>query len=149
MILDTLSRWRDYGWNSNRFEAAFRFLEAMTPDMADGKHVIDGDTVFCMIGRHETKPREGQEFEAHRDYADIQYIVQGVEAILWAPVPELTVVKPYEPDAELYALTESPTELILRAGQFCVLFPQDAHAPCIAHDKPSAVRKAVVKVRLA
>ena len=78
----------------------------------------------------------------------IQYMLDGVESILWAPQPSLKVTKPYEPDIEFYALTPDPVDVILSAGRFCVLLPEDAHAPCIAHGTPGKVRKAVVKVRL-
>ena len=149
MIFDTIKHWRGYGWKAGRFTQAFEFLETLTPDTAAGRYEIDGDLVFCMLQGYETRSREGHQFEAHRDYADIQYMLSGEESILWAPTPELTSVKPYEPDIEFFALTPDPTELVLTPGRFCVLFPQDAHAPCTTHVTPSSVRKAVVKVRVA
>ena len=148
MILDTMEHWREYVWKSGRFAHAFEYLETLTPDTADGRYEIDGDSVYCMLQGYETRSLEGHQFEAHRVYADIQYMLSGEESILWAPTPELTVIKPYEPDIEFYALTPNPTELVLTAGRFCVLFPQDAHAPCTTHVTASHVRKAVVKVRL-
>ncbi len=148
MIFDTLAHWRDYGWKSGRFVQAFEFLETMTPETPDGRFEIDGDAVYCMFSGYETRGLEGHQFEAHRVYADIQYMLSGEESILWAPTPELTVVKPYAPDIEFFALVPNPTEIVLSAGRFCVLYPQDAHAPCTTHVNPSSVRKAVVKVRL-
>jgi len=148
MILDTLGNWKNYSWTQPRFQAGFEYLEALDPATADGTYPIDGDDVYCIVQTYESMPREGQEFEAHRDFADIQYIISGEESILWAPRPELTVTKPYEPDIEFQALIPAPTDLVLSAGRFCVLFPDDAHAPCIAHGQPCTVRKAVVKVRV-
>ena len=149
MIMDVLSRWNRYYWLNERFEASFRFLEMLKPDAPDGRHEIDSDNVFCTVQSNETRPRDGQRFEAHRQYADIQMILDGEEAILWAPVDALKVVQPYETDIEFYGLTAAPTELVLTPGVFCVLFPQDAHAPCIQHGNVSKARKAVVKVRIA
>jgi YhcH/YjgK/YiaL family protein len=148
MILDLLSNWTQYEWPSPSFVKAFEFLAAMGPDLADGKHVIDGEDVFCLMQTYDTLPLEGHEFEAHRAYADIQYLMAGQESIYWAPTSHLTVTKPYTPDIEFYSLAPDPTELVLAPGQFCVLFPQDAHAPCILHAEPCTVRKAVIKVRL-
>ena len=148
MILDTLNNWDKYNWTSASFRLAFDFLANMGDSIADGKHIIDGDNVYCMVQSFETSPLEGHEFEAHRDYADIQYIMAGQESIFWGPTPELAVTKPYKPDIEFYALIPNMTEMVLAAGQFCVLFPQDAHVPCVMHGQPSKVRKAVVKVRL-
>ncbi len=148
MILDTLKNWKDYKWQDGRFTAAFKFLESIGHGIADGRHDIDGDNVYCMIQAYTTRSREGHEYEAHRNYADIQYLLAGEESILWAPTPSLVVIKPYEPDIEMYAAIPSATDLVLKPGIFCVLFPQDAHAPCLEHGGPVMVRKAVVKVRL-
>jgi YhcH/YjgK/YiaL family protein len=148
MILDTLDNWKKYAWSLDRFRRAFEFLEGLAPDTADGTYRLDEDDVYCMLQGYETKPIEGHEYEAHRNYADIQYMIEGEESILWAPQRTLTVTKPYKPDIEFYSLTPNPVDIILTPGRFCVLLPDDAHAPCIAHGAPVKVRKAVVKVRL-
>jgi YhcH/YjgK/YiaL family protein len=148
MILDLLTHWQQYRWGGERFRLGFKFLESLDPTTADGTYRIDGDNVYCMVQTYETRPRDGHQFEAHRTYADIQYLVRGEESILWAPTSELTVTKPYKPDIEFFALVPSPTDLALMPGRFCVLFPQDAHAPCTIHGAPCTVRKAVVKVKL-
>jgi len=148
MILDTLENWPKYTWNNERFEAAFKYLENFDPATPNGTVHIDGDNVYCMVQGYETTALEGHEFEAHQVYADIQYVISGLESIFWAPTPQLTVTKPYKPDIAFYSLIPNPTELVLAAGQFCVLYPQDAHVPCVSHGAPSQVRKAVVKVKL-
>ncbi|MBT7598814.1 MAG: DUF386 family protein, partial [Gemmatimonadetes bacterium] len=38
--------------------------------------------------------------------------------------------------------------LPMQAGQFIVLWPQDAHMPGMAIDSPAPVKKAVFKVKL-
>lgn len=149
MIMDVLARWNNYRWINERFETAFRFLETLKCDAPEGRTEIDGENIFCMVQPYETRAWEGQRFEAHRQYADIQLVLDGEESILWAPVETLTTVQPYEPDIEFFDLTPAPTELVLTPGVFCVLFPPDAHAPCLEHGAPSRVRKAVVKVRIA
>jgi len=148
MIMDVLSRWNHYYWLNERFEESFRFLEMLAPGTPDGRHDIDGDNVYCMIQSYETKSREGQQFEAHRQYADIQMVLEGEESILWAPADGLETVRPYEPDIAFFALTPTPAELVLTPSVFCVFFPQDAHAPCLRHGGITRVRKAVVKVRI-
>ncbi len=152
MILDTFDHGREAVAglpHHERFEAGVEFLRNLAPDAPDGRHEIDGDRVFCMVQTYETQKKEGREFEAHRDYADIQCLLKGVESILWAPVDKLTVTKKYETDYELYSLTENMTEIVLTPGRFCVLLPRDAHAPCVAYQGIIVpARKAVVKVSL-
>lgn len=148
MIFDTMDHWKDYNLPGERFQKGFEFLEALDPGIADGKYEIDGKNLFCAIETYETTPAAGHDFENHREYADIQCLLKGEESILWMPREGLTVTIPYEPDIEFQALTPAPTDLVLIPGRFCVLFPQDAHAPGVAHGAPCTVRKAVVKVKL-
>jgi YhcH/YjgK/YiaL family protein len=150
MVLDTLKNWRKYAWANPRFAVGFEYLEREAKNQPEGTHEIEGKDLYCMIQAYETTPAEGHEFEAHRQYADIQLVLEGEESILWAPQPALTVSKPYKTDIEFYALDSFPaaTEVVLTAGCFGVFLPEDAHAPCIAHGAPARVKKAVVKVRL-
>jgi len=118
MILDSLTLWHRYAPLHPRLGHAFAFLEQVRPDIVIGRHEIAGDDMFALVQRYQTRPIEGMQLEAHRRYIDVQYLVTGREAIHWAP---------------------------LRAGQFMMLFPDDAHVPCCCIDAPSEVVKVVVK----
>lgn len=149
MILDHLENWQRYNWPSPKFAQAFEALAVLGTDVPAGKTELDGDNAFFMVQDYETKP-EPEFFEAHRVYADIQILLEGREHILWTPAPaNLTVTKPYEPDAEFYAPTPEAASLLLEPGGFAVFFPQDGHAPGLAASEPAPVRKAVAKVRIA
>lgn len=148
MILDALSQWRRYASLNPRFARAFAFLEQVTPETADGRHEIDGDAMFALVQRYETRLAAGQP-EVHRRYIDIQFIVRGREVIQWAPLATLTeVTKPYDDvkDAAFFAATAGMVPVRLTAGQFAIFFPDDAHAPCCVCDEPESVMKVVVKV---
>jgi YhcH/YjgK/YiaL family protein len=148
MILDSLPRWRRYASLNPLFPKAFAFLEEVTPAVADGRHEIDGDAVFALVQRYETRLAAGQP-EAHRRYVDVQFIVAGREVIQWAPLGSLTeVTKPYDDakDAGFFADGGALVPIRVAAGQFAILFPDDAHAPCCAWAGPEAVVKVVVKV---
>ena len=149
MILDSLTVWHRYAPLHARLANAFTFLEQVRPDIAIGRHEIAGDDVFALVQRYQTRPVEGMQLEAHRRYIDVQYLVAGREAIHWAPLGALAqAIQEYDPvkDAGLYALSAAAVPVPLRVGQFMVLFPDDAHAPCCRLDAPSEVVKVVVKV---
>lgn len=148
MILDSLPQWRRYAALHTRLAQAFAFLEQATPDSADGRHAIDGDAVFALVQRYQTRPAAGP-LEAHRRYVDVQYLLRGREVIQWAPLASLTTVaRPYdaEQDAGLFAADAGVASVPVSAGQFMILFPDDAHAPCCAWAEPEPVVKIVVKV---
>ena len=125
-----------------------RLLDENAPD---GSYKIVGDELFINVMTYETKPRTEGMFETHRDYADIQMMIEGIEEIGFTPNPEgLSVTEPYRPDFELYAMTDAYEGVAMERGKLCIILPREPHAPGIAPDGiPHRVRKMVAKVRLA
>lgn len=149
MILDTLANSARYESLNPRFAKAFAWLRGFDGTQALGRHDIDGDHCFALVQTYESKPQDKALFEAHRKYIDVQFLHAGRETILWAPLAtmqEETMAYDAEKDAALWKLTADTTPLHLSAGHFAILFPEDAHAPCIEWDRPEQVVKIVVKV---
>ena len=149
MIFDTLENSTQYESLNSRFAKAFAFLRTVDGTQELGRHDLDGDACFALVQTYETKPLEKAKFEAHRKYIDVQFIHSGRETILWAPLStmkEETMAYSEEKDAALWKLTPETTPLHVSAGHFAILWPQDAHAPCIEWEKPEPVFKVVVKV---
>jgi biofilm protein TabA len=152
MILDTLDHARRYEALNPRFALAFDFLRQFDGSQALGRHDLDGDHCFALVQTYETKPLEKAKFEAHRRYIDVQYLHRGRECILWAPLDSMQeVMMPYseEKEAALWKLTPEYTSLEMEPGRFAILYPEDAHAPCIVREQVRDVLKVVVKVAVA
>ncbi len=149
MILDTLENAARYEVLSPRFAQAFAYLRGVDGTQEMGRVDIAGDDVFAIVQTYTTKPLEKALFEAHRKYIDVQFIHSGRETILWAPLAtmgEETRAYTVEKDAALWKLVPDVIPLHLSAGHFAILYPEDAHAPCVEWDTPSEVFKVVVKV---
>lgn len=149
MIQDTLDNSARYEALCPRFAKAFGFLRTVDGTQTLGRHDIDGDQVFALVQTYQTKPAAEALFEAHRKYIDVQFLYSGRETILWAPLAamkEQTMAYDESKEAALWKLVPDTTALHLSAGHFAILFPEDAHAPCVQWDKPEAVFKVVVKV---
>lgn len=149
MILDTLDHAAQYEVLNSRFAKAFAYLRTVDGTQPLGRQDLDGDDCFALVQTYETKPLEKAKFEAHRKYIDVQFIFSGRETILWAPLAamvEETMAYTEEKEAALWKLVPDVTPLHMSAGHFAILYPQDAHAPCIDWDKPEQVFKVVVKV---
>ena len=87
-------------------------------------------------------------FEAHRNYIDIHYILSGKEAFGYADVDSLSTTKAYD-EADDYELLEGEiSTLILKEGDFCVVFPEDAHIPCMQKLSDDLIR-VVAKIKCA
>lgn len=149
MIFDTLSNSARYESLNSRFAKAFAYLRTVDGSQPLGRHDLEGDDCFALVQTYETKPQEKALFEAHRKYIDVQFIQSGRETILWAPLASMaeeTMAFDQSKDAALWKLVPDTTALHVSAGHFAILFPEDAHAPCIEWDQPETVFKVVVKV---
>lgn len=118
--------------------------------LADGRVEIDGQRLYALFQSYETRSGEPN-FEAHRKYLDIQYVVAGEEVIGWASIDRMAVDVPYDEAKDVCLGHVAPGEMTpvrLSAGQLAVLYPTDAHAPKLAAGAPTAVKKIVVKVAI-
>lgn len=151
MILDTLDNAARYEALHPHFAKAFAFLRAVDGTQALGRHDLVGDECFALVQTYETKASSEALFEAHRKYIDVQFLHSGCETLLWAPLAtmrEETMAYNEAKDAALWKLIPETTPLRFAAGHFIILYPEDAHAPCIQWQQPESVFKVVIKVAL-
>lgn len=131
------------------FEKAFDAVEKLiltAPE--DGRYDVEGDDAYIMVSTYETKPVNSERrFESHREYIDIQLLLEGRELIGFSPVKALAVTDEYRPDYELYGMVDCFDKVILEKGKFAVIYPNEPHAPGLAANVPEKVRKIVIKVR--
>ncbi len=149
MVLDVLPNAGVYFAIHHGFEKAFSFLRrADLPDLAPGKYPVEGTDIFALVQKNSGKRKEDANLEAHRDYIDIQFLIDGDEQTGWSPLSSCkAVLTPYSVEKEIEFFSDPPqTYLALKPGMFTIFFPGDAHAPMIAE---GTVHKCVVKVRVA
>lgn len=149
MLMDLRENVKNYLGISKKIDKALNILQNEDfINMQDGKYEIDQD-IYYFVGRYETKT-EWNPFEAHRKYLDIQYVVQGKETIGYKDNHSLDIEKEYceENDYMLYKMPDCFNKLMLSKGSFCIFWPNDAHSPGYAYDKPEKVCKIVLKIKL-
>ena len=150
MIVSDLNHVSRQAVLSPNLKKAIDFLRS--PDLhllPDGRVEIDGDRVFALVQRFETKWSATPKFECHQKYIDIQFVLSGEEIIGWAPTERMEITAADEADKDISFGTVAKgqwTPVHLQAGQMAVLYPEDGHAPKMALRNPSAVMKIVVKV---
>lgn len=119
--------------------AELKSFEPATIPLSCGKILVQQGT---------TKPWKDALLEAHREYLDIQYIVEGKEAVGWAPVETLEATEEYNSvkDKCMYKGENAPMEIA--AGYCYVVYPEDAHAPGTHLDAPNGYTKLVIKLKV-
>jgi YhcH/YjgK/YiaL family protein len=149
MITDKIENAELYKNLSPLFNKAFKYIaETDFTKLAPGKYPIDGDDVFALLQEYETKPLEECMLEGHKKYADIQYILNGEEQVGITLFNNQQILKPYDVTNDIAFYKGDYSTITLSAGNFSIFFPDDLHMPRVQVDRPSPVRKLVIKVRV-
>jgi len=149
MIIDTLDNAHLYESLSERFAKAFAYLRSGRPASDPvGSYELDGPDLFVNVEQYVSKPLQLGQYEAHKKYIDIQFVVAGSEQMGYAPLGTVEETEPYNAGRDVAFYQGSGSILRVPDGSFVVFFPGDAHMPCIAEGEPAQVRKVVVKVRI-
>lgn len=116
-------------------------------DLKTGRYEVDGDRLFYMIQRYNTKTPEEAKFESHEEYIDLQVILAGREIIGYAPVAQLEETGRPKKDFIEYADPASFTPVHMEAGMCAIFYPGDGHKPCYSIGEQQEVVKLVIKVK--
>jgi len=139
-----------YRRNPQRWEKAFAFLEEKDlSGLKPGRYELEGADLFVIVDEYVTKDEVDVLFEAHKKYADIQYVVWGEEKIGILPLIKTTVEIPYNDEKDIVFLdSEDKNYRLATPDRFFIFFPEDAHQPCVKTNENTKIRKVVVKVKI-
>ena len=147
MIIDLLKNAALYKNIDEKICKALDYLASQDfTKIESGRYDIDGDNIYAMVQRYETKPQEDKIWEAHRRYIDVQYVVSGIESMGYAHLDNLSETQAYSDETDYCLLTGSGDYVTVSAGMFVIFFPEDAHNPGQQYESSSQVVKVVVKV---
>ena len=153
MIIDNLKNADRYYSAHEGFREAFEFLEN-AKNVEDGSYEPVPGLVKVNINTYANKPVDECKYEAHARMIDIQCVIGGEERI--DIVNENDTLKmdiitdEYEQsDIAFLKNTDADVSFVYKEGDFAVIYPYEAHRPCVAPDAKNGVkvRKAVVKIK--
>lgn len=149
MIFDQLKNSKNYYTLGENFTRAFEYLSSTDfTSLEPGKYEIEGENIFAIVQEYDTKPATAGKWEAHKKYADIQFIVFGKEKIGYSNFQKMIVTQDYNNEKDVMYLKGEGNFLTAESGYFALFFPTDIHMPCIALNISTTVRKVVVKVKV-
>ena len=151
MIYDNIDNLETYAGISEDIRVGLEYLQNVASDVEKGVYEIS-PSVKAIVSEYTTKKINENGYEAHRQYIDIQYLVRGTEKICSLPLEYLKETQPYseKDDAALYQQKDvQPQQMLIGDGYFAIFFPQDGHMPQLCAGEPLAVKKIVVKVKIA
>ena len=151
MIVDKIENAHLYADVSGNIAKALEILKDKSlAEKENGRYDVDGDELYYIVQRYQSRTIEESKFEAHKKYIDIQFVAQGREVLGYSPLENLETEQPYseEKDCALYGVPGDYTAVNLKQGMFCVLWPGDGHMPGCQLNGPTDVVKVVVKVKI-
>ncbi len=113
-------------------------LEPRVVPLSGGNRII--------IQNYTTRPAADGRPEAHRQFLDVQYILEGEECVGWADVAALTPDGAFDPANDIGFYTGHTDLVRVGAGYCYVVFPEDAHMPATAVAEPMACKKMIIKL---
>lgn len=150
MIVDHINRLESYSRLGIHVDKILEFIRyAKSQPLHEGRYDILGDDLYALVQKYETKERTKCQPETHVNHIDLQYIVHGEEHMLWHDKDMLQpIVRLDRKLDDIYFYHREPEQGIVRlkAGYFALLFPADAHTPCIKIDEIKPVYKIVFKI---
>lgn len=147
MIVDRLENYKSYRGVHEHFSKVFAIFEKIATGTITDKTVLEEGNVWVNAPAVVVETDEEKLYEAHRDFIDIHYIVSGSEQFGIINIENLSVVKEYN-QADDYSLLSGDVECVrLKKGDFCVVFPQDAHIPAYQKVGNEELVRVVAKIR--
>ena len=137
----------------SRYTAVIPGLEEAMSVMADITDLtprtipLSGSNRIIIQSYTSKLPAEGRA-EAHREFLDIQYVLEGEECVGWANVDTLTPDGDFVTDSDIGFYKGHVDLMRIGAGNCYVVFPEDAHMPGIAVAEPKPCVKMVVKLKV-
>lgn len=154
MIVGKIQDLKNYYSVCPEFKNIFDFVtDYFASPKADGSYELIADKLTASIATNTMGDAATKQLEAHRKYADVQVVLKGTERIDWAHISDCTdeISEEFSKggDIAFYADPACVSSLILDAGMFVYLLPEDAHKPCVmAGDTAEDVTKVVFKIKL-
>lgn len=145
--------YRQYHANNKWWDEAFEFIKTKDlENLAPGKYVIDSGNVIATVAELNPREKDSTNWEAHRDFNDLQYIIKGKVQMGVFPMAETAgrkVTMVYDPvgDNERFAVTGGQYYDAV-PGTFFIFSPEEIHKPAFKVAGYNSVKKIVIKVRV-
>ncbi|MDD3413438.1 MAG: YhcH/YjgK/YiaL family protein [Lachnospiraceae bacterium] len=146
MIIDYVEHYEKYTDIVSDFREGFQFALSLK-DKASGRYELNED-VFALVQEGVTEELEDGEFESHKNYIDVQIIVEGEELMEWQELSLLTESIPYNETKDASFSKGNGSIIHVKENMFYLVFPHDAHKPCRHKEIPFIYKKIVLKLKI-
>lgn len=147
MIYSNIKNKNEYKFLDEKIQKCFEYIEENNlKDMEKATYEIDGKDIFVNIVEYETTKAENRFWEAHKQYIDIHFMLEGKEYININFIDDMEK-KPYiEKDDFLELIGDKKISVLMKERDFLICYPNDAHMTAVEVENPEKIKKAIFKV---
>lgn len=129
-------------------DALTQALAARPEHKETGQYPLQGDTLFMNVMQFATQLPQEKRAELHRDYLDIQVLLEGEEQIRYGLRGSARECDAWNEagDYQLCDAIDGEQTLTLRPGMFAVFMPGEPHKPGCHVSEEHTIRKVVIKL---
>lgn len=142
MIIDEWNNRQSYATLLKYLTEGIEFADSLMEGPV-GKYEAEHG-IFALVQEGMTTDLDNNLMECHREYVDVQLVVNGIESIEYADKMSLNLNAPYNKEMDVELFGGSGERKIVTSGQFYILFPQDVHKCCGMVDGTSCRYKKIV-----
>ena len=149
LILDDLKNLKNYKNISDYIENCINFIKTHNlAGMDKGRYEIAGKNLYVNIDEYTTKEKTESLPELHKNYADIQTVIQGKEYIGYSDGSDCKTEIEYDSEKDIEFLKGECEYFKAENSRFFMFLPNEIHHPCIMNGKKEFVKKAVFKLKI-
>lgn len=151
MIIGNIKNFKNVKFENDNINKAFEFIyNNDLLALPEGKTIIDGDNLWVNRSTYYGKDIENCKIENHNCYLDLQLVIKGAEGFGYVNIDRvgLEVSVPYDEKKDKTNYV-GPLDgiIVLRDGDFALVWPEDLHEPLIKHND-EIIEKAVFKIKI-
>ncbi|MFT3985112.1 MAG: YhcH/YjgK/YiaL family protein [Lachnospiraceae bacterium] len=147
MIIDYVERFQSYQRSVPELWDAVKFVERVKKEnLKEGRYSLGKN--FALVQTGNTKSFAEGRFETHKEYLDIQFLLEGNEILEYVDAAELSEAEPYNRDIDITWLSGHGARIPVKPGMFYILYPTDGHKPGCCDGESGYYKKVVVKVKI-
>lgn len=149
MIYGNIKNKDEYSFLPQNLKKCFDYIQNNDlSKLEKGSYEIENKDLFVNIVEYETTTEDNRFWEAHKNYLDLHFIINGEEIINVNFIDNMEQKPFVEQDDFLPLEGDKKTSVVLQKDDFLICYPNDAHMTAIQVENPTNIKKAIFKVKI-
>ena len=149
MIYSNIKNVLEYNFLPQNIQRCFEYIkENDLKSFEKGSYEICGKDLFVNIVEYETTTEDKRFWEAHKNYLDIHFMLDGEEIINVNFIDNMVQKQFVEEEDFLPLEGGKKSSIVLQEKDFLICYPNDAHMTAVNVSSSKKIKIAIFKVKI-